>query len=262
MSHQVTIASGKKDVVLPNGVRYQAGQSAVLSDMQYSLLTASFKSAFLSADTSSGASLDTTSSDIALLGQQTAGSVGKAADAGHIHPLHEPLAEDFGYLAWAYDPIQIQAGQSPTSGVIWLTRIPVRRQITVTNIVIEATGTAGGLTSGENFLGIYNSSGTQIGVTADQTTAWGTSGTKTAALSGGATSLAPGFYYVAFLNNYSSASPGFGRTGSSPHSGSVNGTNSAATSRSATNGSGTTLPGSLTLSSNSAQAVQLWAAFT
>lgn len=39
------------------------------------------------ADTKSTVALDTTASDIAPLGTQAAGSVGKAADAGHIHQL-------------------------------------------------------------------------------------------------------------------------------------------------------------------------------
>src|ERR1039457_533672 len=33
-----------------------------------------------------GVTLDTTSGDIAALGSQAAGAVGKAADAGHVHP--------------------------------------------------------------------------------------------------------------------------------------------------------------------------------
>jgi hypothetical protein len=57
MPRQVTITSGKKDVVLPNGLRYQAGAVVVLSDQQYSGLSASFKSTYLSADTTVSGSL-------------------------------------------------------------------------------------------------------------------------------------------------------------------------------------------------------------
>ena len=41
MSWTVTIKSGMKDVVLPNGLRYQAGADVVLSDTEYSKLSAS-----------------------------------------------------------------------------------------------------------------------------------------------------------------------------------------------------------------------------
>jgi hypothetical protein len=40
MPWSVTIKAGLRDVVLPNGRRYQAGQTAVLSDQEASLLTA------------------------------------------------------------------------------------------------------------------------------------------------------------------------------------------------------------------------------
>jgi hypothetical protein len=40
MAWSVTIKTGLRNVVLPNGRRYQAGQTAVLSDTEASLLTA------------------------------------------------------------------------------------------------------------------------------------------------------------------------------------------------------------------------------
>jgi hypothetical protein len=51
MSRQVTITSGKRDVLLPNGLRYQAGAVVILSDTEYSMLSATFKASFLSSDT-------------------------------------------------------------------------------------------------------------------------------------------------------------------------------------------------------------------
>lgn len=51
VSHQVTIHSGLKDVVLPNGLRYGAGDVAVLSDEEYSLIPQAAVSTLFSADT-------------------------------------------------------------------------------------------------------------------------------------------------------------------------------------------------------------------
>jgi len=50
VSHQVTIAAGKTNVVLPNGVRYKAGDVVVLSDEEYSTISAAAKAALFSAD--------------------------------------------------------------------------------------------------------------------------------------------------------------------------------------------------------------------
>lgn len=52
MARSVTIANGKSNVLLPNGLRYNAGAAVVLSDDEYSLLTSSFKGTYLSGDSS------------------------------------------------------------------------------------------------------------------------------------------------------------------------------------------------------------------
>jgi hypothetical protein len=51
VSHQVTINTGLKNVVLPNGNRYKAGDVVVLTDEEYSTIPAAAKSALFSADT-------------------------------------------------------------------------------------------------------------------------------------------------------------------------------------------------------------------
>lgn len=54
MTYTVTIASGKKDVVLPDGNRYQAGDTATLSDAQYAMLSPGAKSTLISATSDAG----------------------------------------------------------------------------------------------------------------------------------------------------------------------------------------------------------------
>lgn len=51
VSHQVTIAPGLTNVVLPNGLRYNAGAVVTLSDEQYSTISPAAKAALFSADT-------------------------------------------------------------------------------------------------------------------------------------------------------------------------------------------------------------------
>lgn len=51
VSHQVTIAAGLGNVVLPDGLRHKAGDVVVLSDQEYSTIPASAKAALFSADT-------------------------------------------------------------------------------------------------------------------------------------------------------------------------------------------------------------------
>jgi hypothetical protein len=55
VSHQVTVAAGLTNVVLPDGLRHKGGDVVVLSDQEYSTIPASAKvggsAAVLSADT-------------------------------------------------------------------------------------------------------------------------------------------------------------------------------------------------------------------
>lgn len=109
-------------------------------------------------------------------------------------------ATDQGYISWAFDPALSYNGNAPSAGVVYVTAIPVRRACTITN-VINCVGVAGsGLTSGQNFAALYNSAGTLLSQTADQTTPWASTGIKTMALSA-AQAVTPGIYYVAVWSN-------------------------------------------------------------
>jgi hypothetical protein len=60
MTYQVTIASGKKDVMLPNGSRYQAGAVVTLSDDEFGLLSPSAVTALFSAVSFTGTNMSRT----------------------------------------------------------------------------------------------------------------------------------------------------------------------------------------------------------
>lgn len=112
---------------------------------------------------------------------------------------------DYGWLAWAYDPyIAYAAALLGTAGLNYLTLIPIRQACTITNILCFV-GTAGAsLTSGQNLLGLFDNSGNLLSATGDQTSAWGSTGLKTAALSS-SQAVSPGLYYAGFLWNGSTA---------------------------------------------------------
>jgi hypothetical protein len=194
--------------------------------------------------------IDATATDIAADGVQAAGSVGKAADAGHVHPENVPwIAADSAYLAVSM-PIELaSSGSAATSGTVYMNRIQVRETITVTNVVVFINGAGSGLTASECFAGLYagQTAGGYtalelIAATAEQHTAWATTGPVPAALTGGPYVLPPGFYWVAVLSN-GTTNPSFARTGSFGAAAVLNAGTGSSSYRSATAGTGqATLP--------------------
>lgn len=169
---------------------------------------------------------------------------------------------DAGNLAWNYD-IGVSSGSSAvTTNVVNLIRVNIRQPLLVTNVLL-AIGTAGTtLTSGQNFVGLYNSAGTQIGTSADQTVAWGSTGLKTAALASGPFAVSPGFVWVMLVSNTTGTTPSFFRTGALGAAAMNNGF-PVSTARWATNGTATTsLPASITPASNTLAGTGYWAGLT
>ena len=118
---------------------------------------------------------------------------------------------DCSYLTWTYDPVLISSSNLLTSGTVYVNRVNVRQTISVTNIVTIVSTAGVTLTAGQSLLNIYNSSGTQIGITGDQSGVWTSTGIKTAALTGGPFTLTPGFYWIGLLCVWTGTAPGFAR---------------------------------------------------
>lgn len=171
-------------------------------------------------------------------------------------------ATDTGYAAWTYDPTICNAGTSPlpTGGTVYLSQVLVRAPKTISNLVLNVNAAGVTLTASQNFAGIYNSAGTQLGVTADQSAVWNTTGCKNMPLAGGATTLTPGFYWIAFVSNGTTI-PSFARASGVINAQIVNGQLGSGQYRFATNGAGaTTLPASFTPSANVSSNLPNWAA--
>lgn len=112
------------------------------------------------------------------------------------------LPIDHHLIAWAFDPAlagAIAAALSP-SGSLYTTRVHVPEATTVTNILMSVSVAGAALTSGQCFAGIYQG-GTLLGSTADQATAWASTGIKTMALAGGPVAVAAGDVEIGYFFN-------------------------------------------------------------
>lgn len=146
-------------------------------------------------------------------------------------------------LAWNFDPTAAANANAPGSGTIYLSAIQIVTAITVANIHFTFTQSGGTYTTG-CFVGLYDSSGTRVAVSADQVGTWATLGNQKIAMA--ASYAAPvGTYYVAYLANGSVLA----NVGTGPAVKSVNAGFTTSPGRFfIKTGANTSLPASLTLS--------------
>lgn len=104
---------------------------------------------------------------------------------------------DRGWLAWTQPPHVLTAGSALTpAGTLQLRRLRRVPAASATSIVTFLTAAGSGLTAGQCFAALYTAAGALIAQTADQSTAWATTGLKTMTLAGGPYTLTAGDYYV------------------------------------------------------------------
>ena len=111
-----------------------------------------------------------------------------------------PAPGDQGLLAWAGDPAAAVGGVTISSGAVYTVRVTLPAGGTVSKVWMVISTAGGTLTAGQNFLGLYNAAGTRVGVTADQTTAFGSAQILGAALTAPYVA-AGGHLFVAVLCN-------------------------------------------------------------
>lgn len=171
-------------------------------------------------------------------------------------------AQDHNLLAWTMDPALTQGGTILTAGVLYMARIKLPEDSTVTNLITSVTTGGSTLTSSQNFGALYTSTGTLVAITADQSASWTGAGAKTMALAGGPYALTAGTYYAALLAN-GSTPPTFLR-GHGVSTSTLNiGLTAATGARSLTSGTGqTTPPASVTLASASLDFKAWWFALS
>lgn len=132
-----------------------------------------------------------------------AGTLAAGDDARFLDP-NIFLPEDYNWLAWTQDPFFSSGTFTMTLGTIFLSKIVLRKAVTVNNILVAVTTAGATLTSGQCLAGLYDTSGNLLASTGDQSTAWTSTGTKTMALTSPYNASA-GFYYIALLSNGTTA---------------------------------------------------------
>ncbi len=168
-------------------------------------------------------------------------------------------------LEWNYDPIAASATTSAastlTAGAVTLVKFTAQTTGTINNIIAQVLAAGATLTSSQNYAAIFSMAGTRLGITADQTTAWGSTGLKTMALTSGVAVTAGTDYWVAFLSN-GTTPPKFTQAAGTVVTANAGLTTS--TYRFATNGTGqTSMPGSIAPASNTGtNAVTMWVALS
>jgi hypothetical protein len=219
-------------------------------------------------ENNSGASVTFSKTNSTVLRDITTFNSGSAMPAGLLqYPLTTVndatfTPADHGLIAWTHDPATLRsASNATTSGTVYLAKVKiVNRATTVTNVLvgIEAAGVT--LTAGQSFVGLYDSTGTRLGLSADQSGNWTSAGLKTIALTAPVTSLAVGDYYVAMLS-----------VGATPPQFSMGAGGSIVVSPGLSTGASrflqgptgqTSLPSSITLSSQTVSSGARWAALS
>jgi hypothetical protein len=121
------------------------------------------------------------------------------ANAGEFYPA------DHGLLGWAFDVSTTLAGSAILTGQVVLIAVKVPKVTTISTLYIDLT--SGGTSLTNCAAGLYDSSGTLRGSTADQSTSWQSGGLKTMSLSTPYTSAPAGRYWVGLLIGTGSTTP-------------------------------------------------------
>ena len=178
----------------------------------------------------------------------TGGAItGNLAVTGSAHGMDTPAKH--GAAAWCYDPALAVNSTQLTAGTLYLVRVDIAAALNATKLYWWVANIGSGATPGQNFVGLYNSSGSLLAsVNVDAGFSSATLKSSTIA----STPLAAGaFYWVALLFN-ASAIPTLTRaSGWTGVDAAANLGLSASAYRFAKNGTGlTALPSSIVPASN------------
>ncbi|APC46441.1 minor tail protein [Streptomyces phage BRock] len=181
--------------------------------------------------------------------------------SGYNNP--EFRASDHGLISWTTDTVTASNTSITQAGIPIYTKIKLTERVNlITNILVVITTAGATLTANQNFAGIYDSSGTRLGVTADQSGTWNSTGLKTMALTAPLT-LGPGYYYIALLTN-GTTQPTFLAAGATAQGVGINANLTVATARALSGPAGgvTSLPASVTLGSQVLTGAVRWSGLT
>ena len=151
---------------------------------------------------SGGVTVDNSTLPLADAIVATPGNSAMASPANHQHPRTYWNPSDQGLVTWTMDVMTATANSIlPAQGTLYVVRVHVPVAASVRNILAAITNAGSGLRPGQCFAGVWNASGgARVGVTADQSTSWATTGVKTMALTG-TVNLTAGDYYIGLYAN-------------------------------------------------------------
>ncbi len=213
--------------------------------------------------------IDGTASDITALGALAAGSVGKPADAGHVHPGPDICTAEPGTLiasnfpAWGASTSAAPGQTAGSNGTLYFLKIYLPYAATITNLNFQVVTGGSGATVDAAYVGLCNSSGTVEASSANRSgdSALTTSNSLWTAPLSSPYLAAAGTYYAALLvymnsggTNPSFAECGGGRAGNAGQSAGAYPTSQLATQ--------TSIAGPYTLSSNAATSLWFWVALS
>jgi hypothetical protein len=119
----------------------------------------------------------------------------------------ELLATGQGLISQNYDRSIAGGGASSTDGTVFFMALGLRAADVVTKLSIAISSAGGGITTSK--VGLYKKDGTRLALSADQGTAWQSSGVKTISMITPYTVPADDLYYGAIIVKFSVASPTF-----------------------------------------------------
>lgn len=180
------------------------------------------------------------------------GNVWEAARGFQLAPGPSPA--DQNLIAWNYDSENASSTNSLTLGTVFLHKVYLPAGVTITNLGLTVTTAGSALTYAR--IALYNAAGTQLAISADQSSSWNSTGFKTNALGVAQSITTSGYYYIGVLTTGTTApicasSPGIQNTFNANVTGAGLRHASVATGQ-------TALPASITMSGNTSTGTSTW----
>jgi hypothetical protein len=169
-----------------------------------------------------------------------------------------PQPTDHALMGWTFDPAAVQGGTLvATAGRLELARVRASGSL-ITNILLTVTTAGATLTAGRNLAALFTDAGALLATSADQSTAWQSTGLVTCVL-GTPQAVTPGAYYRVGFFATGSTLPTFARGSVAVSAAALNPGMAAPTLRYSTADTGLTTAMPATAGAQTAAATAWWA---